>query len=547
MGRIGTFLWSCATFGAAVTPRLSGLFGARFLLGVGEAPTFPANAKAIGLWFPPQERSFATSLFDAAAKFASAIGVPLIGIVLLKAGWRWSFALTGLSALSTSSLLARLSRSGRRCRPDRGRARLHRRRSTDSRSARRRTGPRSRTLRSASFLRQRKVIGLALGFGAYNYVFYLLLTWLPTYLSSALHIDLLHSFLYTSVPWIIATFTDLFFGGWLVDFLIQRGYDANRVRRIVLIGGMAFGLGIFGAAHAAQCRARARLDQRFHWRPVRGRARRLVQPSLIATRANVGKVGGIINFSGQVSGIAAPIITGYVVQTQHSYAWAFVVPAAYLLVGIAGYIFLLGRIEVAPQPRKPQSACSAWVQAASHLSWRRRVYSLSVLLPCLSPGHVLGRNTSGAVGQNSFVCNMGRAQSSDQGETVPRIHFHQQLAELKDKLLAMAALAQQSVESALDAYLRRDKGLCKFVKQNERAIDTAQRELDEMAYELLAKEQPMAIDLRFILAVIKINGDLERIGDQAMSIARRTKEILVPRIRRSCRWILPPWASMPAT
>ena len=90
----------------------------------------------------------------------------------------------------------------------------------------------------------------------------------------------------------------------------------------------------------------------------------------------------------------------------------------------------------------------------------------------------------------------------------------------------MAALAQLAVESAVEAYTRRDKGLCKFVKQNERAIDTAQRELDEMAYELLAKEQPMAIDLRFILAVIKINGDLERIGDQSMSIARRTKEIL---------------------
>jgi phosphate transport system protein len=109
---------------------------------------------------------------------------------------------------------------------------------------------------------------------------------------------------------------------------------------------------------------------------------------------------------------------------------------------------------------------------------------------------------------------------------VPRIHFHQQLAELKDKLLAMAALAQLAVETAVEAYLRRDKGLCKFVKQNERAIDTAQRELDEMAYELLAKQQPMAIDLRFILAVIKINGDLERIGDQSMSISRRTKEIL---------------------
>ena len=109
---------------------------------------------------------------------------------------------------------------------------------------------------------------------------------------------------------------------------------------------------------------------------------------------------------------------------------------------------------------------------------------------------------------------------------MPRIHFQQQLAELKDQLLAMAALAQQSVESAVDAYLQRDKGLCQYVKRNETAINAAQRELDEMAYELLAKEQPMAIDLRFILAVIKINGDLERIGDQAMGIVRRTKDVL---------------------
>jgi phosphate transport system protein len=109
---------------------------------------------------------------------------------------------------------------------------------------------------------------------------------------------------------------------------------------------------------------------------------------------------------------------------------------------------------------------------------------------------------------------------------VPRIHFQQQLAELKDKLLAMAALSQQAVESAVDAYLQRDRGLCQYVRQNETAINTAQRELDEMAYELLAKEQPMAIDLRFILAVIKINGDLERIGDQSVTLARRTRDAL---------------------
>lgn len=114
---------------------------------------------------------------------------------------------------------------------------------------------------------------------------------------------------------------------------------------------------------------------------------------------------------------------------------------------------------------------------------------------------------------------------------MPRIHFQQQLAELKDKLLAMAALAQQAVESSVDAYLQRDSKLCQYVRDNETAINTAQRELDEMAYDLLAKEQPMAIDLRFILAVIKINGDLERIGDQSMSIAIRTREMLeIPKV-----------------
>ncbi len=105
---------------------------------------------------------------------------------------------------------------------------------------------------------------------------------------------------------------------------------------------------------------------------------------------------------------------------------------------------------------------------------------------------------------------------------MPRVHFHQQLAQLKDKLLAMAALAQQALETSVEAFLDRDASLCQYVRENEAAINLAQREVDEMSYELLAQEQPMAIDLRFILAVIKINGNLERIGDQSMSIAERT-------------------------
>jgi MFS transporter, ACS family, D-galactonate transporter len=341
IGRAGSFLWSMATFGAAITPNLGGFFAARFLLGVGEAPTFPANAKATGYWFPSKERSFATSLFDAGAKLASAIGVPLIGVVLLWCGWRWSFAITGFISFLYFLLFWKIYRDPN----EDPRLSSEERAYIASDFSAVEPHALSKQASLGFLLRQRKVLGLALGFGSYNYVFYLLLTWLPSYLSEALHIDLLHSFLYTGAPWLFATFTDLFLGGWLVDALIKRGWNANRVRQVVLIGGTAFGLGILGAVHVHSA-AIALL-----WISVSIGGLSAAAPvgwsvpSLIAPGDSVGRIGGIMNFSNQLSGIAAPIITGYLVAKTHSFAWVFGVAAIYLAIGVAGYIFLLGKIE----------------------------------------------------------------------------------------------------------------------------------------------------------------------------------------------------------
>ena len=339
VGRAGIFLWSAATFGGALAPSLGALFGARFLLGVGEAPTFPACAKAVGRWFPPHERSLATALFDGAAKFSSVIGIPLVGFVLLRAGWRWGFAATGAISLLYFIYFWRVYRDPDE---DAGLAEVERRYiASGEPGAEQADEPASSLWR---LLRERKVLGLALGFGSYNYIFYLLLTWLPTYFAVALHIDLLHSFLYTSVPWLIATVCELAIGGWLVDFLVKRGADANRVRRIVLIGGACCGLGILGAARAHTA------AQALLWisLSISGLSAHSAVgwslPSLIAGRRDVGKVGGIVNFSNQLSGVCAPIITGYLVAALHSYAWVFGVAAIYLAIGICGYIFLLGRI-----------------------------------------------------------------------------------------------------------------------------------------------------------------------------------------------------------
>jgi sugar phosphate permease len=344
IGRISTLLWSIASFGAAVTPNLGGFFAARFLLGVGEAPTFPASAKAVGHWFPPKERSFSTAIFDSAAKFANAIGVPLIGIVLLKVGWRWSFAATGFVSLAYFLLFWRVYRDPQDDPQlsDAERAHIAEHIEPDPLES---AQPRARL---GYLLRQRKVLGLAVGFGSYNYVFYLLITWLPSYFSAALHIDLLHSFLYTSVPWLFATATDLS-GGWLADFLIHRGWDPSRVRKTIIVVGTAFGLGILGAAHAhTATRALIWISVSIGGLSAASPVGWSV-PSMIAPRGSVGSVGGIMNFSNQLSGIAAPIVTGYVVAVTHAYAWAFGISAIYLLIGIASYIFLLGRIEQIPQ------------------------------------------------------------------------------------------------------------------------------------------------------------------------------------------------------
>src|SRR6266853_374881 len=99
VGIVSTVIWSVASFAGAISTGIGSLFGARFLLGIGEAPTFPANSKATGYWFPKNERSLATAMFDSAAKFSSAIGIPVLGLLLLRFGWRWDFAATGFISL----------------------------------------------------------------------------------------------------------------------------------------------------------------------------------------------------------------------------------------------------------------------------------------------------------------------------------------------------------------------------------------------------------------------------------------------------------------
>ncbi len=99
-------------------------------------------------------------------------------------------------------------------------------------------------------------------------------------------------------------------------------------------------------------------------------------------------------------------------------------------------------------------------------------------------------------------------------------HFHDQLAELKERLLSMSERAEESVEASVEALLTRDKEQAELVIAGDRELDRMEIIIEALAVELLALQQPMARDLRFIISAIKVASDLERVGDHSVNIAQ---------------------------
>lgn len=98
-------------------------------------------------------------------------------------------------------------------------------------------------------------------------------------------------------------------------------------------------------------------------------------------------------------------------------------------------------------------------------------------------------------------------------------HFHEQLEELTQRLLDMTRHVEAAIDLSVDALLERDAGQADAVLAGDRALDALEIEIEHLAVSLLALQQPMARDLRFVIGAIKISGDLERVGDHAVNIA----------------------------
>jgi MFS transporter, ACS family, D-galactonate transporter len=346
--RIGNVLWTIITFLTATASGLGVLLLLRVLLGVAEAPTFSAASKSTGHWFPHRERGIATAAFDGAAKFSNVVGIPLLAAVVTWGGWRAAFVFTGVISLLYGVAFWLLYRDPERARREGKLSEAEHKYIVDGGGRIGEAKSPNQLAHLRYLLTRRQVWGLTIGFAAAGYAFYLFLTWLPGYLQTSLGMSVLGSGIYTAVPWIVATITDFVIGGWLVDHLTRRGWNQSNLRKGVLVTGLLLGLVVIGAAFThnpvvAVIYISVSLGGIALVGPICWSI-----PALLAPPGGVGALGSIMNVSGQVISLIAPIVTGFLVDATGSFAISFVLSGVLIAIGIPCFLFMMGPIEQLP-------------------------------------------------------------------------------------------------------------------------------------------------------------------------------------------------------
>jgi ACS family D-galactonate transporter-like MFS transporter len=353
VNRAAAILWAVASFLTASAGGLGLLLFSRLVLGFGEAPTIPAGWKAIGQWFPRSERGRATAVFDGCAKISNVLGIPVMAFLVTAFSWHAAFLFTGVLSLGYLLVWWLLYLTPKQA--------LARGRLSPEEFAYLREGgaddedaPAPPSLTGLGhLLRRRKTWGLALGYASYTYAYYVLLTWLPGYLEKQFGVKLLAGGFYTMIPWLVAVLAQFLVGGIVLDRLIARTGNETKARRIVLVTSMLVSLSVAGAAYAGS------VATALVFLSVGAAGLAVSVPAgssivaVIAPEGCSGTLGGLVNFVANMIGIAAPIVTGAVVDVTGSFAGAFLVTGVVLLAGIFCYTVVLGKLDrMAAAPRK---------------------------------------------------------------------------------------------------------------------------------------------------------------------------------------------------
>lgn len=361
------FFWSVFTLVQASVGLLAGfagavatLFAMRFLVGMAEAPAFPANAKVVAAWFPVQERGTASAIFNAAQYFAAVVFTPLMAAITQGFGWQGVYLFMGGLGLLLAALWWGTVRSPAR-HPRVNRAELahieaggglvHMGERGGEAAVARPVRPKGE---AASHVRQlltnRMLLGINIGQFSINVLTYFFLTWFPVYLVQERHMTILQAGFMVSLP-AICGFGGGVLGGVVSDWLLRRGVSLTMARKLPIVLGMLMSMSMILCNYVqADWMIVAIMALAFFGKGFGALGWAVMAD--VAPQEVIGLAGSIFNTFGAVAGIITPIVIGYILAATGSFSGALVFVGLNALVTVFAYLVIvkdIRRIELKPQ------------------------------------------------------------------------------------------------------------------------------------------------------------------------------------------------------
>ncbi|OIK10319.1 MFS transporter [Bacillus sp. MUM 13] len=328
--------WSLCTVFTGFGRSLGVLIGIRVLMGIGEAPAFPTNTRVISDWLPSHERGIANGIFNSGTAIGIGITTPILAWIIQNWGWQASFMVIGsLGFVWLAFWLFYFKNHPKESKiANETEVAYIKEGQTQAEKA-----P-ALNISPFKFFKYRSVYPMLFGLFAHNYLTYLMMTWLPTYLVVERDMTLLKAGFFTMLPWIMS-FLGNILGGVLSDILIKRGWNSIKARKTVLAIGMLFPLAIIPTIYTDS----AIMALTYISIAIGGEG--LAAGILWATVSDVapkgaeGKLAGLQNLVGNLSGWIAPVATGILVAKLNNFNIALIIPVVLCLIAAVGYTFIL--------------------------------------------------------------------------------------------------------------------------------------------------------------------------------------------------------------
>lgn len=348
--------WSLFTFAQGyagvfhATAALVFLFGLRLLLGLAEAPAFPANSRIVAAWFPATERGTAAAVFNSSQYFATFLFAPLSGWIVHQFGWRWVFFVTGGMGIVMAGIWMKTVYSPAEhprigatelSHIEKGGALIHMDRRAGSGAVP--ASGASQWSAIGQLLSNRMLLGVYLGQYCITTITVFFATWFPVYLVQERHMSILKAGFTASLP-ALCGFAGGILGGVFSDGMIRKGSSLSAARKVPIVAGMVLSMSMVVCNYVtAEWMVVLIMSLAFLGKGIGALGWAVVADT--SPKQVAGLSGGLFNMFGNMTTIVTPLVIGYIVQTTRSYQGALVYVAAHAAVTIFAYLVVVGEIR----------------------------------------------------------------------------------------------------------------------------------------------------------------------------------------------------------